>query len=64
MEIQEGMYSDIAAMNLISTATKGFEDLQGLLKDISAVNKMGKGSKPFGNVMMNQQEHEYEGMEI
>jgi hypothetical protein len=27
MDIQEGMYSDIAAMNLISTATKGFEDL-------------------------------------
>jgi hypothetical protein len=33
------MYSDIAATNLLASATKGFEDLQALLKEINVVNK-------------------------
>ena len=63
-EIQAGMYSDIAAINLLSTATKGFQDLQELMKDIGTINKMSKGNKPFGNMMMNQQEDEFNMMEI
>jgi hypothetical protein len=59
-DISSGMYSDLAAINLLSTATKGFQDLQDLLKDIQVVNKGGRGSKPFGNIMMNQQEQEFE----
>jgi cytochrome c556 len=58
------MYSDIAAINLLSTATKGFQDLQELMKDIGTINKMSKGNKPFGNMMMNQQEDEFNMMEI
>ena len=58
------MYSDIAAINLLSTATKGFQDLQDLLKDIGSVNKMSKGGKAFGGMMMNQQEDEFNMMEI
>ena len=63
-EIQAGMYSDIAAINLLSTATKGFQDLQDLLKDIGSVNKMSKGGKAFAGMMMNQQEDEFNMMEI
>ena len=36
------MYEDIAALNMLATATKGFTILQDLVRDSGQVNKGGK----------------------
>jgi len=37
-EFEENMYSDVAALNLLSSATKGFAQLQEMLAEFGAVN--------------------------
>jgi hypothetical protein len=32
------MYSDVAALNLLATATKGFENMQGLVNELGVIN--------------------------
>ena len=36
------MYEDVTALNMLATATKGFNILQDLVKDSMQVNKGGK----------------------
>ena len=56
-EIQEGLYSDVASMNLLSSATKGFQTLQDMIKKFNKVSKaMRDHERPYhkgmGQMMM------------
>lgn len=45
--IEANMYSDVACLNMLASATKGFEFLQEVTKEFSKVNKKG-GREIFG----------------
>ena len=52
------IYTDVATLNMLATATKGFESLQELIKEYKTVQKQkGPGSSFFGrhDMMMNAQ---------
>lgn len=57
---QTDLYSDVATMNLLATATKGFESLQELVKEFKVINKGNRsggrgifGGDVYENLMMN-----------
>jgi len=58
-EMQEGLYSDVATLNLLSSATKGFSTLNELVKEFNMVNKSERGrdrgyhDNMMANMMMN-----------
>jgi hypothetical protein len=59
---ESSFYSDIAALNMLATATKGFEKLQELTKEMNVIDKStktrsgGMGHGIFNqNMIVNQQ---------
>ena len=49
---QNEFYSDIATLNMLSTATQGFEALQTLLKEIKVIETANKKRGPFDEEMV------------
>lgn len=55
---ESSFYSDIAALNMLATATKGFEKLQELTREMQVINRGTKSLSNMGlfnsNIIVNQ----------
>ena len=49
------MYSDVACLNMLASATKGLQSLQELANDFGVIAKGRSNVNAHRNLMMNQQ---------